>query len=60
MEASTRFKLVWSVLMTIGGLAIAAGVYAVTDSLVWAAAGLLAAGVVLNVVGQAITRPARR
>lgn len=42
------YRIRWSILMTIGGLAAAAIVWAITDSIWWGLAGLLVSGMVLN------------
>jgi ABC-type Fe3+-siderophore transport system permease subunit len=57
MKRSTRFKVLWTVWMAGGGLVTAVVVYAITGSVGWAVVGLLASGVVLNAVGQAVVQP---
>jgi hypothetical protein len=57
MKRSTRFKVLWTVWMAGGGLVTWAAVYAITGSVGWAVVGLLASGVVLNAVGQAVVQP---
>ena len=57
MKRSTRFKVMWTIWMAGGGLVTWAVVYAITGSLGWAVVGLLASGVVLNAVGQAVVQP---
>lgn len=57
MKRSRRFVVLWTTWMVVGGLAIASVVYVVTGSLVWAVIGLLASSVVLNMIGQMVTRP---
>ena len=59
MERSTRFKIMWTVWMAGGGIAIAVIVYIVTSSIGWALVGLLASGVVLNTIAQMIIQPAK-
>jgi hypothetical protein len=59
VEHDTRFKVLWTIWMAGGGLAIAAIVYAITDSLGWTIVALLASGVVLNTIGQLVTQPIR-
>jgi hypothetical protein len=57
MGHSFRFKVLWTIWMAGGGIAVAAVVYAITDSIGWTIAGLLASGVVLNAIGQVVTQP---
>jgi len=57
MKRSRRFKVLWTVWMAGGGIAVAVTVYAVTASVGWTIIGLLLSGVVLNVIGQAVTQP---
>jgi hypothetical protein len=57
VKRSTRFKVLWAVWMSGGGIATAVVVYMVTGSLGWATIGLLASGVVLNAIGQMVTQP---
>jgi ABC-type Fe3+-siderophore transport system permease subunit len=57
MKRSTRFKVLWTVWMAGGGLVTAVVVYAITGSVGWAVVALLASGVVLNAVGQAVVQP---
>lgn len=57
MKRSTRFKVLWTVWMTGGGLLTAVVVYAITASVGWALIGLLASGVALNAVGQMVVQP---
>jgi len=57
MQRSTRFKVLWTVWMAGGGLVTWAVVYAFTGSVGWAVVALLASGVVLNAVGQAVIQP---
>jgi fatty acid desaturase len=59
MKRSSQFKVLWTVWMSVGGVAIAAIVYAITKSLGWAAVGLVVSGTVLNMIGHAISRPLR-
>jgi ABC-type Fe3+-siderophore transport system permease subunit len=59
MRRSTRFKILWTVWMAGGGVATFAVVYAITRSFGWAVVGLLASGVVLNTVGQAVVQPTK-
>jgi hypothetical protein len=56
-KRSTRFKVLWTVWMSGGGIATAAIVYMLTASLGWAIAGLLASGVVLNAIAQIVIQP---
>jgi hypothetical protein len=57
MKRSTRFKVLWTVWMAGGGLVTSAVAYAITGSVGWAVVGLLASGVVLNALGQAVVQP---
>lgn len=57
MKRSRRFVVLWTIWMVVGGLAIALIVYVFTGSVVWAVVGLLASSVVLNMIGQMVTRP---
>jgi hypothetical protein len=57
MSGTTRTKVLWAAWMSGGGLTTAVIVYAATGSIGWAVLGLLASGVVLNAIGQAITQP---
>ena len=59
MERSGRFKLLWTLWMGLGGVAIAAIVYGITSSLGWAVMILVLSGPVLNTIGQAIALPTR-
>ena len=59
MKRSTRFKVMWTVWMSGGGLATGAIVYIVTGSLGWALVGLVASGIVLNAIGQIVIQPVR-
>jgi hypothetical protein len=57
MRGTTRTKVLWTVWMSGGGLATAVIVYAATGSIGWAVVAILASGVVLNAIGQAVTQP---
>ena len=57
MDHSKRFKILWTVWMTCGGVLVAATVYAATASAGWALVGLLGSSVLLNMIGQAVTQP---
>jgi hypothetical protein len=57
MQRSTRFKVLWTVWMAGGGLVTWAVVCAITGSVGWAVVALLASGVVLDAVGQAVVQP---
>jgi hypothetical protein len=57
MQQGTRFKVLWAVWMSGGGIATAVIVYVVTGSLGWALLGLLASGILLNVIAQMVTQP---
>jgi ABC-type Fe3+-siderophore transport system permease subunit len=57
MKRSARFKVPWTVWMAGGGLVTWAVVYAISGSVGWAVVALLASGVVLNAVGQAVVQP---
>jgi hypothetical protein len=59
MQRTTRFKVLWTIWMSGGGLAAAVLAYAVTGSWWWALAALLGSGVVLNAIGQMVTQPVR-
>jgi hypothetical protein len=48
MSHTTSPKLWWSLWMSLGGVAAAATVYAVTENAGWAIVALLGAGMVLN------------
>jgi ABC-type Fe3+-siderophore transport system permease subunit len=57
MKRSVRFKVLWTLWMTGGGLVTAAVVYAITASFGWAIVGLLVSGVALNAIAQAVVQP---
>jgi hypothetical protein len=57
VSPSRRPKVLWTVWMSGGGIASAAIAYLLTDSVGWAVVTLLASGVVLNAIAQAITQP---
>jgi hypothetical protein len=57
MKRTKRFKVLWTIWMAGGGIAIAVIVFVVTASVVWAIIGLLGSSVVLNMIGQAVTQP---
>lgn len=57
MKRTRRFKVLWTAWMAGGGVVVAVTVYVVTASIGWTIAGLLLSGVVLNAIGQAVTRP---
>jgi hypothetical protein len=57
MRHSTRFKVLWTIWMSGGGLTTGIVVYILTGSLGWAIVGLLASGVVLNAIAQMLTQP---
>lgn len=59
MERSTRFKLVWAIWMTVGGVLVATLVLMTTDSWRWALVALLATGMVLNAIGSSARQPPR-
>jgi hypothetical protein len=59
MRHDTRFKVLWAVWMTGGGIVAAAIVYALTGSFGWALIGLVASGVVLNAIAQVVTQPSK-
>jgi hypothetical protein len=59
MERSTRFKLLWTLWMTGGGIATGVVVYAITHSIGWTIVGVLACGVVSNAIGQALVQPVK-
>ena len=59
MDRSTRFKVLWTVWMTGGGIATGAVVYAITGSVGWTVVGVLASGVVLNAIGQVFVQPVK-
>lgn len=50
------YRTRWTILMTIGGLAAAAAIWAITGNVWWAVVGLLVSGMVFN----AIFNPASR
>lgn len=54
---STRFKVLWAVWMSGGGIATFVIVYLLTGGIVWALLGLLASGIVLNAIAQIIIQP---
>ena len=57
MKHTTRYKVLWTMWMTGGGIALAALTYVRTDSVAWTIAALLASSIVLNAIGQAVTQP---
>ena len=57
MKRSTRFKVLWAVWMSAGGIAIAATVFVVTGSLGWALVGVAASGIVLNTIARVVIQP---
>jgi hypothetical protein len=57
LKRSTRFKVLWTVWMGVGGVVVTAIVYAMTGSVGWALVALVVSGPVLNTIGQAITQP---
>jgi len=57
MKHSVRFKVLWTLWMSVGGIASAVIVYGITGSPGWAVVGLLASGVVLNAIGQVVVQP---
>jgi hypothetical protein len=59
MERSTRFKVLWTVWMSGGGIATAAVIPVITGSLGWAFVGLLASGIVLNATAQMVIQPVK-
>jgi ABC-type Fe3+-siderophore transport system permease subunit len=59
MKRSGRSRLLWTVWMCLGGVAVAATVYGITSSLGWAVIALVLSGPVLNAIGRAITQPTR-
>jgi hypothetical protein len=44
------YRARWTILMTIGGLAAAGVVRAITDNIWWTVVGLLASGIVFNAI----------
>jgi hypothetical protein len=54
MKRSTRFKVLWTLWMSGGGIATAAVILVVTGSLGWALVGLAASGIVLNTIAQVV------
>jgi ABC-type Fe3+-siderophore transport system permease subunit len=56
-QHSRRFKVLWTLWMSGGGIAAAVVAYSFTRSVGWAVVGLLVSGIVLNAIGQAITQP---
>jgi len=54
MKRSSHFKVLWTVWMSVGGVAIAAIVYGITRSMGWAVVGLLVSGTILNTIGRAV------
>jgi hypothetical protein len=59
MKRSTRFKVLWTMWMSGGGIATAAIILVVTGSLGWAFVGLLASGIVLNAIAQMVIQPVK-
>jgi hypothetical protein len=59
MAQSTRFKILWTVWMTCGGIATGIAVYSITRSVGWTIVGVLASGVVLNAIGQTFVQPVK-
>lgn len=59
MHRGVLFKILWTIWMAGGGLTAAVIAYSLTSSWWWALGALLGSGVVLNAVGQAVTRPVR-
>lgn len=57
MKRSTRFKVLWAVWMTGGGIATFLIVHLLTASIGWALLGLLASGIVLKSIGVRTTEP---
>jgi hypothetical protein len=57
MKKDTRSKVLWTVWMAGGGLLTAAIVYLLTGDAFWTAMAVLCSGVVLNAIGQMVTRP---
>jgi hypothetical protein len=54
MQRGTRFKVLWAVWMSGGGIATTVIVYVVTGSLSWALLGLVASGILLIVIAQVV------
>lgn len=44
------YRTRWTILMTLGGLATAAVVWVITDSIWWGLVGLLGSGIVFNAI----------
>jgi hypothetical protein len=59
MKRSSQFKVLWTIWMSVGGVAIAAIVYDITRSPGWAVVALIVSGTVLNAIGQAISQRLR-
>ena len=59
MKRSTRFKVLWTLWMSGGGIATAAVILVVTGSLGWALVGLAASGIVLNTIAQVVIQPVK-
>lgn len=59
MKRSRRFKILWTIWMTGGGIAVGVIVYLVTASVGWTILGLLLSSVVLNAIGQSVTQPVK-
>lgn len=53
------YRIRWTILMTLGGLATAAIVWLITDNIWWGLVGLLASGMVFNVLFNPGTRSPR-
>lgn len=54
-----NYRTRWTILMTIGGLATAAVVWAITDNIWWSLVGLLASGMVFNAIFNRGSRSAQ-
>jgi hypothetical protein len=50
-----RYRIRWSIWMTLAGATTAVLVYLLTESIGWAIVGLLASGVVLNAIAESVT-----
>ncbi len=54
-----RSKVLWTLWMSGGGIAVGLAVFFLTSSVGWTVLAVLGSGVVLNTIGQMITQPVR-